>query len=151
VQEPAKIAKLKTDSDLNPLRSRPDFKKLLGGLEEQEKLRGQWTIVSGEVGGRPDPETKGLRMTFAGNRFAVSSRVEVLLNGNMRLDPTTEPKAVDVFFTEGPNKGKTRRGIYALEGDDLKMCYSEFGMERPKEFTTISGTGHFLFFYRRAK
>jgi uncharacterized protein (TIGR03067 family) len=30
---------------------------------------------------------------------------------------------IDVTFKEGPEKGKTRRGIYVLEGDTHKICF----------------------------
>ena len=42
---------------------------------------------------------------------------------------------------KGQGKGQTVLGIYALEGETLKLCYALPGRERPKTFTTAEGSG----------
>jgi hypothetical protein len=42
-------------------------------------------------------------------------------------------------------------GIYDLEGDTLKLCFARPVQERPKEFTTKSGTAFLVCVYKRHK
>ena len=48
-------------------------------------------------------------------------------------------------------KGKTALGIYELEGDTLKLCYSQPGKDRPKEFTAAKGSGQAMSVWKRDK
>jgi uncharacterized protein (TIGR03067 family) len=148
---PIKADKLKSDPDLNPLRLRADFRKLLAVWEELDHLRGGWTVVSAEVAGRPEPAAKGILVTVAGTRFAVTRPGQVLLNGEIRLDPAARPRAIDGLYTTRPNKGQTRLGIYRLDGDTLTACFCDLGKKRPTTFSTTEGTGFMLFVCRRAK
>ena len=53
-----------------------------------------------------------------------------------KLDPTKKPKAIDLEFTSTPDRkgiGMKFQGIYALDGDDLRICYD--AEKRPTEFT----------------
>jgi uncharacterized protein (TIGR03067 family) len=52
--------------------------------------------------------------------------------GQFRLEPTDEPKAIDLTSTSNPNKGEKSFGIYRVEGDALTIC---LGKERPTEFS----------------
>ena len=45
------------------------------------------------------------------------------------LDPSTTPKSIDM--TTG---GRTKPGIYDLQGDTLRLCMSENTDERPTAF-----------------
>jgi hypothetical protein len=40
---------------------------------------------------------------------------------------------------------------HELEGDTLKLCFARPGQERPKEFTTKSGTAFLVCVYKRHK
>jgi len=111
---------------------------------DQEKLQGTWQMVRAEVAGKEVSQI-ALRDT----RMRISKDSSSL--GTFRLDPTKEPKAIDMTPAFGPNKGKTVLGIYEIEGDDLKICVAMPGKERPTEFTTKSGSGHALDVYRREK
>ena len=39
-------------------------------------------------------------------------------------------------------KGKTAEGIYAIEGDNLRLCYSLPGQKRPITFDPKDSEGH---------
>jgi uncharacterized protein (TIGR03067 family) len=149
LEDLTKVESLKKDRDLASLRSRADFRKVRAGFEELRRFQGVWTIVSGEFGGKPDPTASNLKITFRGNTFSVRRNTEVLLTGTFRVDPTEQPNSIDVTLGMGRDKGKTRQGIYTLDGDTLKNCYCDFGKARPREFTTRTGTGLMLFVYGR--
>jgi uncharacterized protein (TIGR03067 family) len=128
---------------------RPDFRQLLARVGEIEKLEGTWSIVAAERQGRPEKDDLKVKVTFTGNRFTARRQGQVLLEGSIRLDPSAKPKRIDTRMSSGPNKGRTRLGIYELNGDRLRICYAEFGKDRPAVFSTREGTGFLLFVYQR--
>ena len=65
----------------------------------------------------------GHRLSFTGDRFQIRSKDgKPLYEGTVRVDASAKPAAIDFEHTEGDLKGKAWKGIYALDGDTLKMC-----------------------------
>jgi uncharacterized protein (TIGR03067 family) len=69
--------------------------------------------------------------------------------GTHKVDPTKKPKEIDAMDTEGPYKGKTVLGIYKLEKGEFTVCFAPPGKDRPKEFSTKSGTGELLHVWKK--
>ena len=44
----------------------------------------------------------------------------------------------------GESAGKSRKGIYVLEGNKAKACFATAGEERPKAFETAADSGLYL-------
>jgi uncharacterized protein (TIGR03067 family) len=81
---------------------------------------------------REAPE--GLRFVVTGK----TARLEKIAQGQrfpmtFELDPTREPKRIDLMLIWLGNE--PARGIYALAGDELSICYSWGGLPRPTAFT----------------
>ena len=57
------------------------------------------------------------------------------------MDATAIPKAVNLNFTTGPEKGNTNFGIYELDGDNWRICLNTRGTTRPRTFAAEAGTG----------
>jgi hypothetical protein len=53
--------------------------------------------------------------------------------------------------TEGDAAAKVAPGIYAIEGDVLKICYVMPGGERPKAFESTAGSGAYLVTWKRER
>jgi uncharacterized protein (TIGR03067 family) len=119
--------------------------------KELNKLQGTWQMVSHEVDGKPDTALKGAMRFVEGDKFTIKKDDKVMRAATMKLDPTKKPKWIDITFTDGPEKGKTRLGIYALEGDTQKICYGDLDKERPTEFVSKPGTGHRLVVFKKVK
>jgi serine/threonine-protein kinase len=170
------VVRLRSDTDLEPIRSRADFRPILlntgfpdnptasGGSatlgddkldleKEVRKFQGTWTFVSSETGGKklPADELKGLILTFEGNKHTVKKGDEVIQVGTQKLDPSKPPKTIDVTMTEGPNKGKVMLGIYEIDGDMLKVCFDLQGKKRPMEFKSAPGSQTFVNVHKRVK
>ena len=58
---------------------------------------------------------------------------------------------INMIATEGENKGKPAQGIYALDGDMLKICYTLPGKDRPTAFDSKPGSAATLVIWKRAK
>jgi uncharacterized protein (TIGR03067 family) len=108
-----------------------------GPEQELNRLQGSWGIVTIEAEGEPQPKDKlppgfkiaGNKLTGLGPEMTIT------------LDPTKKPKWIDLTFKRG-DKSFPIRAIYALEGDDLKICMpvvepgKAFDNRRPESFET---------------
>jgi uncharacterized protein (TIGR03067 family) len=114
---------------------------------ELQLLQGEWQMESMERDGRKvnDRLVKTFKRTVAGNRHTVTW-IEIgsnqILHATMSLDPTSDPKGVDLLLADGPFKGKTRLGIYKLEGDTETVCLAQPGRPRPTAFDSKQGAIH---------
>ena len=71
--------------------------------------------------------------------------------GKLALDPSRKPAAMDITGTKGPNKDKTVKAIYKIEGDTLTICYATGGDARPAKFESKPDSKQFLVVYKREK
>jgi uncharacterized protein (TIGR03067 family) len=120
--------------------------------KEIDKVQGTWLPASAELGGNayPDEVRKTIKLTIKGDTYLVTVGKNPD-RGNIKLDSSAKPKALDVTGTEGPNKGKKIPAIYELDGDTWKICYDLSGKARPSEFKTTQGSQQFLVTYKRDK
>ena len=122
------------------------------GKEDIELMDGTWLPVEGEMAGEPFPDEvlESLKLTMSDGKY--TAYVEGQLDtGTVKLDPTTEPKSMDVIGIQGPNQGRAFLGIYELKGDTLRICYDLTAGSRPAEFKTADGSSQFLVSYKREK
>jgi uncharacterized protein (TIGR03067 family) len=123
--------------------------------DELKKLEGTWTMVSREAKGKKTPEglLKKWRLTIKGDQWTANYPGGVD-RATIRIDPTKDPKTMDLTF-RGPGGGKVlTRGIYKLvsttEGDTLTLCREgRRGRPRPKGFKTTRSAA-ILFVWKRA-
>jgi uncharacterized protein (TIGR03067 family) len=121
---------------------------------DAELLQGTWTVVALEMDGQETPAAMlgDARIVLKGDRFQ-SLGMGAVYEGKLVLDPKASPKTFDLKFTKGPEKGNTALGIYALDGDEWKICFTTRlgATDRPKKFATKSGTGIALEILKRGK
>jgi uncharacterized protein (TIGR03067 family) len=98
----------------------------------------------------PEQTIKAARLIIKGREFTMKDPAATY-RGHLTLDPTKEPKTIDLKFTEGPEKGNTSYGIYELKGDDLKLCLTIAGKNRPTSFAAAPKGGHALEVLKREK
>lgn len=125
-----------------------------GGASEGTKseLEGTWDLISVQQDGKDLEVKKETKMVTTGNKFVLKVGDKVIVAGTFALDPSKSPKTTDVTYTEGPDKGKTLKGIYEISGDTSKFCRAGTPeQERPTEFVTKAGTGGLASVYKRAK
>lgn len=112
-------------------------------LEILRPLAGEWELVEfNRAGRRSEPEE--LRAGWATIRDDTLKLVEVRGRGSARptyldefvlqVDPANPNGQMDFAYRLGKEAGQTRPGIYALDGDTLKLCLAEPGADRPTEF-----------------
>lgn len=120
--------------------------------EAKSEFEGTWDLVSVERDGKEQLVQKGTQMVTTGNKFVLKAGDKIIVAGMFKFDASKKPKTVDVTYTEGPDKGKTLKGIYEVEGDTRRFCRAGTPeQERPTEFKTKAGTGGLASVYKRAK
>jgi uncharacterized protein (TIGR03067 family) len=116
--------------------------------EDKDKFQGTWVVILGEREGVKISEQseKEIRVVIEGDRYSLM-REDRTQSGTFTLDPSRTPKTIDIR----PDDGKTVLGIYTIEGDTQKVCFSEYGRDRPTDFTTEPESGQTLYVLRRVK
>jgi uncharacterized protein (TIGR03067 family) len=119
----------------------------------QKKLQGTWAAAKAQQDGNADADVVGHRLSVSGSRFQIRSKdAKSLYAGTFRLDPSANPAAIDFAHTQGALKGKTWKGIYALDGDTLTICDNapDLDKDRPAAFEANRGSGYVLITFERA-
>jgi uncharacterized protein (TIGR03067 family) len=117
------------------------------------KLQGTWLLVAMEKDGEnvPAEDFKDWKSVYKEDRLTLLVGDKVRRRGIVTLESSRKIKAINTWDQDGPYADQTVPGIYELEGDTLKLCFAHPGEERPKEFTTKSGTGFLFCVYTRQK
>src|SRR5262245_24584578 len=101
--------------------------------KEKDKLKGTWSLISLQVPqgekGPSDKEIEQMKMVFTDDTVTIKFG-DKEKPAKYTLDPAKNPKEINIMPKDKDNVVK---GIYALDGDTLKICAAEKG-DRPKEF-----------------
>jgi uncharacterized protein (TIGR03067 family) len=113
------------------------FAALTPGQEtnkELEALQGEWKIVSIEP--RLEPETS-YTITIKGELWTIKAP-DILGNAaaktTIKIDPSKNPKTIDLLTKIGDKERPPQLGIYKLEGNTLTVCQTRGKADRPTEF-----------------
>ncbi|HEV2948380.1 MAG TPA: TIGR03067 domain-containing protein [Gemmataceae bacterium] len=125
---------------------------------ETNKLQGTWRVVEAERDGvkAPGDETKKITLVIKGDKLTAKRTEnagkpeEKNYEMSFTLDPTKNPKWIDVTYTDGERKGESSLGIYELKDDSLKICMSR-GTTRPMEFETKMESQRHMMVLKREK
>jgi uncharacterized protein (TIGR03067 family) len=122
--------------------------------DDAKKLVGAWVCDSATNNGKalPAQTVKQLRLTITKDGGYKTERdKEVLFDSTYKIDSGKKPKHIDLIGTEGENKGKAAQGIYAIEDDTLRICYTMPGQKRPTQFESKVDSGTTLVVWKRSK
>jgi uncharacterized protein (TIGR03067 family) len=112
---------------------------------DHAKLMGRWELVSGlnEDKKIPEDKLKGSLMKVEKEHIYLLDRDNNKLWAmTYTLDTSKQPFQITMVSEAGDTKGKTAEGIYAIEGDNLRLCYSLPGQKRPVTFDPKDSEGH---------
>ena len=131
----------------------PDATTCSAGAPPEEHLAGKWSCESATVNGKvlAAEKTKLFQLTMTKDRYKTDKDGEVLFDSSYTLDTAKTPKQINIVGTEGDLKGKEAQGIYSLEGDTLKICYTMPGGKRPTAFESAAGSEAYLMVWKRKK
>lgn len=117
--------------------------------DDAKRLVGAWKVAAAEVNGEKQEKIIGHRLVFDGKtlRFEDAMGTAIPPKTRYALRPDKTPKEIDIVRAGGEEE--VSLGIYALDGDRLKLCYAKAGNPRPTEFVTKDGDGRALAFLER--
>lgn len=121
--------------------------------KDQDALQGTWKLSSGKGGGKAltANQIKGGKLVVKGDRYMVTLAGRGTVKGRQKIDPAKDPKTIDIVDASGPDKGKTRLGIYELKEGEYRVVFAPPGQPRPTKFTTAPASGQWLHVWRRVK
>ena len=122
--------------------------------KDRMKYFGEWQVTSLEVDGNHVTEEDAKKFKVvngADGTWNIAIDGEIKLQGTSEIDPTKQPKTVDLTITEGESKGEVILGIYEFGDDTRKVCFAQPGKERPAEFSSPAGSGRILALLKRIR
>jgi RNA polymerase sigma factor (sigma-70 family) len=121
--------------------------RAVSAREDLAKFQGTWKVEELEAGGQKrDPQ--GVRMVFTDHTARLEAGGQALLM-TFELVPSGKPKMINLMLTGLGPGDVPAPGIYALDGDVLRICYTTGGPGRPTAFTTHPNTSELLYVLRR--
>jgi uncharacterized protein (TIGR03067 family) len=115
------------------------------------RFQGTWTARAGT------DEDVVITMTVKVNAYTASwergDGTKVELRGEIRVNEKADPRTID-FFHNQQNDGedlKDNLGIYAFDGDKIKVCVGGGGNERPTEFKKGDDEARHLLVFEKKK
>ena len=119
--------------------------------KEMKNLEGTWSILSLEINGTmvSEEDAKKFKLETVGDKWNVTIDGN-LVEATYQVDPTKDPKNIELTYAEGKFKGQPMHGIYSFVGDTLQLCRClEPSKDRPKEFTAGADSGLVLVVWKR--
>jgi RNA polymerase sigma factor (sigma-70 family) len=137
--EPPKGAPMKAEE-------KPGLPKPLLAKTDQERMVGNWFIMN------DDSLRKGEMWVISNDKILMHAK-NLGLNSQSyshRLSADKDPKQIDITVTRvnGAPVGIIK-GIYALDGDELRLCLGGLDKDRPAAFPKKAGPGEVLVLQRQ--
>jgi uncharacterized protein (TIGR03067 family) len=111
--------------------------------EELERHQGTWRATSSIYDGQEAPEAivRSITRVVEKDHVVWKREGKSFAGTRIELDPSRDPKTIDVIPDGGKDRGERVLGIYNLERDRLTICMAEPGKPRPGEFKAEKGSG----------
>lgn len=115
-----------------------------------QTLRGTWRPISMELDGEflPQERLEHTRLTIDGENFTFDTGQDSH-GGLYKIDPSHDPKQLDIVITRGDEKGKVYLVIYKFEDGKMVQCMEESNAKRPTQFVGQAGSGNLLEVWQR--
>jgi uncharacterized protein (TIGR03067 family) len=115
-------------------------------MGDQEKIQGSWVLASGERDGKPLPDQaiQDIKLIFSGDKLTTQHK-DRKTEATFKLDAQKTPKQIDLDLG-----GRVGKGIYQLDGDNLKIVHGVLGDDRPTDFPN-AGSGLTVLVLKRQK
>jgi uncharacterized protein (TIGR03067 family) len=109
--------------------------------QDPDGLEGTWRVVSIGGNGKTTPPDRiaDMRVTISGQQYTTTKGGTVIERATLTTDPSKQPKAIDLAFTQGEAQGQTLAGIYEVTGGTLRIALAEPGHARPTEIANRAG------------
>ena len=109
-------------------------------------LNGNWLTVYQEFEGRKISST-----AFQGQQLILKENTYTIIGANIDEGIIkVNGQKLDIYGTDGANKGRHYSAIYRIEKNRLKICCNLAGNTYPTDFKTEANPQHFLSIFERS-
>jgi len=104
--------------------------------KDDDKLQGTWVATSWKRGeAEVGKDLVATELSIKQDTYEFPKGINrISKKGKFKIDAAKG--TIDFMPEDGPASGKTLLGVYKVEGDTLKLCFSAAGRDRPKELKT---------------
>jgi uncharacterized protein (TIGR03067 family) len=120
--------------------------------KDLERMQGAWVLHALEINGKdvPAPKLDGTILIIKKDEYYTKVKDKEQLGFRLKLDPSKNPKAVDMIKTMPGGTEEVIKGIYTFENDTLKFCRGlAASQERPGQFATWPDTNYFVVTWKK--
>jgi uncharacterized protein (TIGR03067 family) len=120
--------------------------------KDLERMQGAWVLHALEVNGKdvPQPKLENTILVIKGDDYRTKVKDKEPPGFRLRLDPSKNPKAVDMIKSTPGSPDEVIKGIYTFENDTLKICRGlAASQERPNQFATWPDTNYFVVTWKK--
>lgn len=117
----------------------PAEEKTTDSKASPAQLVGAYTIVKGEMSGRPEPEerVKGTIVRFSDDRVVVVDKQSKEIYGaSYTLDTDRTPWRITMTSKLSAAEGQVAKGLIEKDGDTVRLIYALPGGQAPTDFKT---------------
>lgn len=114
--------------------------------KDLDTILGSWKVLALQCDGEAGPPevVASLKLLFKEETLIFQPGEPGFTNFRYKMDPTSKPASFDMIHADGSHKGDTKKGIYVLENDHLKICFGT-AKERPTQLTANAGSRQTLY------
>ena len=120
--------------------------------KDLDAMQGTWVMHALEINGKdvPPQQTQDTNLTIRKDDYKTTVKGKDQRGLRIKLDPSKDPKAMDMIQTQPDGSEKVIKGIYTIEKDLLKICRGLTSeQERPNQFATWPGTSYFVVTWKK--
>ncbi|MSQ96606.1 MAG: TIGR03067 domain-containing protein [Gemmataceae bacterium] len=120
--------------------------------KDLERMQGTWTMHVLEVDGKDLPADKiqGTLLIVKKDDYRTKVKDKLLPGFRIKLDPSKNPKTIDMIQTMPDGTEKTVKGIYTFENNTFKLARGLTAeQERPNQFATWPNTSYFVVTWKK--
>jgi uncharacterized protein (TIGR03067 family) len=117
---------------------------------EAAHIQGKWAVLEMEQDGARVP-TRLTALEIAGDQLILMRSDQARLVMAFSLNPLTNPRSFEIVVGFGDDSKFSMIGIYAFDGDQLRLCWHDSGHGLPAGFETRARTPASSFLLQRAE
>jgi uncharacterized protein (TIGR03067 family) len=120
--------------------------------KDLERMQGTWEMHALEINGKevPAKQFDGTLLIVKGSEYKTKVKGKEIAGFQLKLDPSKNPKELDMIQKQPDGTEKVIKGIYTFENNHFKMCRGlDASQERPTQFATWPDTGYFVVTWKK--
>jgi uncharacterized protein (TIGR03067 family) len=120
--------------------------------KDLDAMQGTWDLQALEINGKEilPQQLDQTVLVVKGSAYKTKIKDKDLFGFHLKLDPSKNPKELDMIQKQPDGSEKVIKGIYTFEDGLFKMCRGlDATQERPTQFATWPDTGYFVVTWKK--